>query len=109
MVKSPVHTIVIGKAYSAGAILLAAGDERYALPSSKMMLHGVQYGFPLPGNDIIDNKNYYGFVNQSNETIMKLMAKYTGQPLEKLKQDLSRELWLTASDAVAYGLVDGII
>ena len=109
IIKSPVHTIVVGKAYSAGAILLSAGNERYALPSSKIMLHGVQYGFPIPGNDLTDNKSYYSFVNQSNDVIMKLMSKYTKQPLEKLKQDLSRELWLTATDAVAYGVIDGII
>ena len=108
-VSAPIHTICIGKCYSAGAFILAAGDERYALANSQIMVHGVQFIFPIAGEDVMSNKDYFNFLKSTNDTIMRLMAKYTKQPIEKIREDLSREMWLTSKDALKYGIIDCII
>lgn len=111
MIQSPVKTICLGKCYSAGAVILAAGTkgERYALKSSKIMIHGIQFGFPLPGQDIITSKNYYDFVKENNDNIMKILAQHTGHPLEKLKSDCKEDVWMDAKQALQYGIIDQII
>jgi len=108
-ISAPIHTICVGKCYSAAAFILAAGDERYALPNSQIMLHGIQFAFPLMGEDVISNKDYFAFIKNSNDTIIKLLAKYTDQPFDMVKDALSREVWLTAPQACEMGLIDGII
>jgi ATP-dependent Clp protease protease subunit len=111
MISAPIKTICIGKCYSAGAVILAAGTkgERYAFKSSKIMIHGIQFGFPLPGQDIINSKNYYDFIKENNDNIMKILANHTGHPLEKLKEDCKQDLWLDAKQALNYGIIDHII
>ncbi len=111
MISAPVKTICLGKCYSAAAVILAAGTkgERYALKSSKVMIHGVQFGFPIPGHDIINSKNYYDFVKDNNDNIMKILANHTGHPLEKLKKDCSEDVWMDAKSALKYGIIDHII
>lgn len=111
MIQSPIKTICVGKCYSAGAVILAAGSkgERYMLKSAKVMIHGIQFGFPLPGQDIITSKTYLDFVKENNDSIMKMLAKHTGHSLEKVKQDCTRDVWLDAKQALEYGIVDHII
>lgn len=111
MISAPVKTICAGKAYSAGAVILAAGakGERYAMKSSKIMIHGIQFAFPLPGQDIINSKNYYDFIKENNDNIMKILAQHTGHPLEKLKEDCKQDVWMDAKQALQYGLIDQII
>ncbi len=111
MIQAPVKTICVGKAYSAGAVILAAGSkgERYAMKSSKIMIHGIQFAFPLPGQDIINSKNYYEFIKENNDNIMKILADHTGHSLEKLKQDCKEDLWMNAEQALQYGLIDHIV
>ena len=111
LISAPVKTICIGKCYSAGAVLLASGTKghRYALKSSKIMIHGVQFGFPLPGQDIITSKNYYEFLKDNNDLIMKILAHHTGHPLQKLKEDCKEDLWMDAKQALNYGIIDHII
>lgn len=111
MIKAPIRTILTGKSYSAGAVLLAAGEkgERYALQSSSVMIHGVQFGFSSLGQDINNNSNFYSFVKDKNNLIMKMLSKHTGQSLAKIKQDCVRELWMNAKQAKAYGIIDHII
>ena len=111
MVKAPIKTILLGKCYSAGAVMLAAGTkgERYALKSSKVMIHGIQFVFPLPGEDIVTSKNYLEFVEENNDVLMKILAKHSGHSLEKLKADCAREYWMDAKAAQEYGLIDHII
>lgn len=111
MVKAPIKTILLGKCYSAGAVMLAAGTkgERYALRSSKIMIHGIQFVFPIPGHDIITSKNYLDFIKSNNDNIMKILAKHTGHSLEKIKQDTMQDNWMTAEDGLLYGLIDNII
>ena len=111
MIRSPIKTYCIGKCYSAGAVILAAGSkgERYAFKSSKIMIHGIHFGFPLPGQDIITSKNYYEFVKENNDNIMKILSHHTGHPLEKLKEDCKQDVWMDAKQALQYGLIDHIL
>lgn len=111
MVHAPIKTILIGKAYSAGAWILAAGTKgkRYALRSSKVMIHGTQFVFPIPGFDFTNSKNYLEFVDAENDAMIKVMAKHTGQPFEKVKADCQSEHWMDAKAAQAYGIIDHII
>lgn len=111
MITAPIKTILLGKCYSAGAIILAAGTkgERYALRSSKVMIHGVQFAFPLPGHDITTSKNYYEFVRDNNDNMMKMLAYHTNHTLAQIKNDTVQDNWMSAKVALDYGIIDHII
>lgn len=111
MIHAPIKTILLGKCYSAGAVMLAAGSkgERYALRSSNVMIHGAQFTFPQPGEDLSTSKNYLEFIEDVNDLLMKILSKHTGQPLEKIKADCAREYWMDAKAAKEYGIIDHII
>lgn len=111
MIAAPIKTICIGKCYSAAAVLLAAGSpgERYAFKNSNIMIHGIQFGFPIPGHDMTSSQSYYNFINANNDNIMKMLAHHTNQPLEKIKLDCKEDLWMNAEEAQRYGLIDHII
>lgn len=111
MVKSPIKTVCLGQCYSAAAIMLASGTkgERYALKNSKIMIHGIQCTFPLPGSDIINSKNYYNFLEENNDSIIKILAKHTNKSIEKIKQDCLGDVWMDAVQALEYGIIDHII
>ena len=111
MIKAPVHTICLGKAYSAAAVLLAAGakGKRYAYKNSKIMVHGVQFVFPIPGEDQVNSKNYFEYVKTNNNNIMKMLAVDTGHTLEKVAEDCKRDLFLDPKQALEYGIIDYII
>ena len=111
MISAPVKTVCLGKCYSAGAFLLAAGTkgERYAMKNSSIMIHGIQAGFPIPGHDITSSKNYYEFLKNDNDNIMKILAHHTGHSLEKVKKDCKEDVWMNAKQALEYGLIDHII
>lgn len=111
MVHAPIKTILLGKAFSAGAWILAAGTKgkRYALRSSKVMIHGSQFIFPIPGLDLTNSKNYLEFVDSENDVMLKVLAKHTGQTFEKVKADCQTEHWLDAKAAKEYGIIDHIL
>lgn len=111
MVKSPIKTICIGKCYSAAAVLLAAGTkgERYAFKNSSIMIHGVQSLFPVPGHDMTSSKNYFEYLNEYNNNIMKMLAHHTGHSVSKVAEDCKQDIWLTAKQALDYGLIDHIV
>lgn len=111
MISAPVQTVCIGKCYSAAAVLLSAGTKgmRYAFKNASVMIHGVQFAFPLPGQDLTSSKSYLDFVNENNDSIMKILAQHTGHTLQKLKEDCKGDLWLTAQEALKYGIIDHII
>jgi len=111
MIQSPIKTVCIGKCYSAGAVLLAAGTkgQRYAFKNSSVMIHGIQFGFPIPGHDVTDSQNFYDFVKSNNDNIMKILAHHTGHSLEKMKQDCKEDVWMTAEQAKSYGIVDHVV
>jgi ATP-dependent Clp protease, protease subunit len=111
MVRAPIKTINLGKCYSAGAVMLAAGSKgyRYAFKHSKIMIHGLQCIFPIPGDDITNTKNYHQFLKENNQNVMKIMAKHTGQPVSKIHKDCLGDVWMTAQQGKAYGIIDHII
>lgn len=111
MVKAPINTICIGKCYSAGAVILAAGSPgcRFMFKNAKVMMHGIQCEFPIPGFDVISSSNYYDFLTKNNDNIMKMLAKHTGHTLDEVKEDCLRDVWLSAEEALKYGLIDKII
>lgn len=64
---------------------------------------------PLAGEDLANNKSYLEFIADTNDMLMKILAKHTGQPLEKIRADCKREYWMTAQEALSYNLIDCII
>jgi ATP-dependent Clp protease protease subunit len=110
MINAPVKTICMGRAYSAGAVLLAAGTGgRFAFKNSEIMVHGIQCIFPLPGEDIASSKNYFSFLKDNDDNIMKILANHTGHPLAKIKKDFEQDVWLSPKEALDYGIIDDII
>lgn len=112
MIKSPIKTICIGKAYSAGAFILAAGTKgkRYITKNSFVMIHGLQCEFPGVFNE--DQKNsqiYYDFLNSLNKNILKILAKHTGKTFKQISEDCKQDVYFDAKEAIKYGLVDHIL
>jgi ATP-dependent Clp protease, protease subunit len=112
MIRAPIQTVCLGKAYSAGAFLLASGTAglRFVMPHSQIMIHGIQCAFPILGEGHPTNsKNYFDFLEANNDSIMKMLAKHTGQDLEKVRQDCKQDVYMTAKEAIEYGLADDIL
>ncbi|WP_445374115.1 ATP-dependent Clp endopeptidase proteolytic subunit ClpP [Photorhabdus tasmaniensis] len=106
-IKPDVSTICMGQACSMGAFLLTAGAEgkRICLPNSRVMIHQPLGGFQGQATDIeIHAQEILKVKARMNE----LMAKHTGKTLEEIKKDTERDRFLSASEAVEYGLVDKI-
>ncbi|EKD56197.1 MAG: ATP-dependent Clp protease proteolytic subunit [uncultured bacterium] len=107
-IKSDVSTICIGIAASMGAFLLSGGakDKRLALPNAKIMIHQVMGGFEGQAADIkIQAEEIIRVKNQIN----KILAKQTGQPLDKVEKDTDRDFYMDSNEAKKYGIVDKII
>lgn len=107
-IKPDVSTLCIGQAASMGAFLLAGGAEgkRYSLPHSRMMIHQPLGGFQGQASDIdIHAREILSIRDRLNG----LLAHHTGQSLEKVAADTDRDNFMTAEDAVSYGLVDRIV
>jgi len=107
-IKPDVSSICMGQAASMGALLLASGTKkkRYALPNSRIMIHQPLGGVQGQATDIgIQAKEIMRMKGRMNE----LLAKHTGQPLEKIERDTDRDFFMTAEEAKAYGLVDEVI
>lgn len=101
-----VNTYCVGMAASMGAVLLAAGDTRYALPSAEIMIHQPLGGTRGPAADIeIEAK----WIIKTKEKLERILAELTGQPLERIKRDTDRNFWMSAEEAQEYGLIDEII
>lgn len=106
--KSPVNTICMGLAASMGAFLLTAGakGKRSALPNSRIMIHQPSGGASGTAADIeIQAKEILYLRSRMNE----LMAKHTGRPLEQIERDVDRDRFMSAEEAVAYGLIDQVV
>jgi ATP-dependent Clp protease protease subunit len=91
-----------------GAVLLSAGTKgkRYALPHSRVLLHQVLGGFEGQATDIDIHAREILRIRQE---INQILAKHTGQPIERIARDTERDFFLTAKDATEYGIVDAII
>jgi len=107
-IKPHVSTLCIGQAASMGALLLAAGEKgkRYCLPSSRIMIHQPLGGFQGQASDVeIHAREILYIKNRLNE----ILAKHTGQPIERIAKDTDRDNFLSGEDAVQYGLVDKVL
>ena len=106
-IKPKVATICMGIAASMAALLLAAGDKgkRYALPNSRVMIHQPLGGAEGQAADIeIQAREIINLLEITNN----LLAKHTGQPLEKISRDVDRNFWMSEEEAKKYGLIDEI-
>jgi ATP-dependent Clp protease protease subunit len=107
-IKPDVSTIVMGQAASAAAVLALAGakGKRYALPHSRLLLHQPSGGVEGQAGDIeIQAKE----IVRNRESMNEIIARHTGQPLERVSKDTDRDFILTAEQAVEYGAVDEVI
>ena len=107
-IKPDVSTLCIGQAASMGALLLCAGAQgkRYCLPNSRVMIHQPMGGFQGQASDIeIHAKEILYLKARLNE----IMSKHTGQNIEQIAKDTDRDNFLSASEAMKYGLVDRIL
>jgi len=107
-IKPDVNTYCIGQASSMGAVLLAAGakGKRYALPHSRIMVHQPWGGVQGAAADIhIQAKE----ILRMKDELENILAKHTGQPLEKIKKDTDRDYFMSPDEAKEYGLVDNVI
>ncbi len=107
-VNSPIATYCIGRAQSGGAIILAAGTKgkRFALPHAKIMLHQPWGGITGQAADI---KIQAEEILKSKAMINELLAKHTGQPVEKIMEETERDRYMSAEEACAYGLIDEVL
>ena len=107
-VKPAIGTVCVGTAMSLGALLLAGGAQgkRMALPNAKILIHQLWGGFEGGASDI---------EIQARETIAlkrrmeELIAQHSGQPLEKVSKDMERDYFMSAEEAVVYGIIDGVL
>jgi ATP-dependent Clp protease, protease subunit len=107
-VKAPVSTICVGLAASMGALLLTAGEpgQRFALPNSEVLIHQIMGGASGQASDI---KIKAEQILKLKSRLNKILQKHTGQSLAKVEKDADRDYYMTAEEAVQYGLVDKII
>lgn len=107
-VKCDVSTICIGLAASMGAFLLAAGTKgkRFCLPNSEVMIHQPLGGAQGQASDIEITANH---IIKTKKKMIEMLSKNTGQSIEKVSHDVDRDYYMTADEAVAYGLVDKVI
>lgn len=105
-IKSKVITIGIGMTASMAAFLLSSGNIRYALPNTEVMIHQPLGGAQGQATDI---KIAAERIIKLKEKLNQILAKNTNQPLEKIYNDTERDNFLSASEALEYGLIDKII
>jgi ATP-dependent Clp protease protease subunit len=108
-IKPNVATICIGQAASVAALLLAAGTpgKRFALPNSRLLIHQPTMG-GLSGQ-ATDIDIHAREILRIRASLNEIMAKHTGQPVEKIEHDMERDFWMSAQQAREYGIIDEII
>jgi ATP-dependent Clp protease, protease subunit len=107
-IKPDVSTICIGQAASMGAVLLTGGakGKRYALPHSRIMIHQPLGGFQGQAADLeIHAKEML----ETRDRLNKILARHTGQSVEKIKTDTDRDNFMDGTEAIAYGLIDRML
>jgi ATP-dependent Clp protease protease subunit len=109
-IKSDVSTICLGLAASMGSFLLTAGakGKRFALPNSEILIHqpSVHGGFQGQATDI---KIHADWLLKTKAKLNKIYSERTGQPIEKIEQDMERDYYMTAEEAFKYGIVDKVL
>ncbi len=107
-IRPDVSTMCIGQAASMGAVLLAGGakGKRYALPHSRTMIHQPLGGFQ---GQAADFEIHAREILEIRERLNRILAKHTGQPLERIQKDTDRDFFMGAQDSVEYGLIDEVM
>ena len=107
-IKCDVSTICLGMAASMGAFLLAGGTKgkRFALPNSTIMIHQPSGGAQGQATEI---QNVADHIAKTKRTLNEILAANTGQPLEVVEKDTDRDNYMSAEEALAYGLIDGVV
>ncbi|MBI5244198.1 MAG: ATP-dependent Clp protease proteolytic subunit, partial [Elusimicrobia bacterium] len=108
-IKAPITTICMGMAMSFGAVILAAGSKgkRFALPQSRIMIHQPMVGgISGQATDIVVEAKEMAY---TRKTLEQIMAKHTGQTVEKITKDMERNYYMSAEEAKAYGIIDVVL
>ena len=107
-IKPNVSTLCIGQAASMGSFLLAAGEKgkRFCLPNSRVMIHQPMGGFRGQASDVEIHAREILYLKQK---LNQMLAQHTGQPVETIERDTDRDNFLSAPDAVKYGLADQVL
>jgi ATP-dependent Clp protease protease subunit len=107
-IRPSVSTICVGMAASMGAVLLAGGEKgkRFALPHSRIMIHQPLGGFQGQAADIDIHARE---ILETRDRLNAILAKHTGQPIEKIKQDSDRDNFMSGEAAVKYGIIDHVL
>ncbi len=107
-VKPPITTICLGQAASMGALLLAAGakGKRYALPNARVLIHQPMGGFQGQATEIDIHARE---ILKIRERLNEILAKHTGQSLDKIVHDTERDYFMSGEEAKKYGLIDEVI
>lgn len=107
-IKPDVSTLCVGMAASMGAVLLAGGapSKRYTLPNSRIMIHQPLGGFQGQATDIDIHARE---ILRTRERLNEILAKHTGQTVQKIREDTERDKFMLAEDAKAYGLIDEVL
>ena len=110
-IKSDVCTICVGLAASMGSLLLTAGakGKRYALPNSEILIHQPLIGGGGISGQTTEIKIHADHMVKTREKLNKILSERTGQPIEKIQVDTERDNYMTAQEALEYGLIDGIM
>ena len=110
-IKCPVSTICVGLAASMGAVLLASGEKgkRYATPNAEILIHQPLIAGGGLSGQTTEIKIHADHMVKTREKLNKLLSERTGQPLEVIDRDTERDNYMTAEEALKYGLIDGIM
>ena len=110
-IKSPVSTICVGMAASMGAVLLASGakGKRFATPNSEILIHQPLIAGGGISGQTTEIKIHADHMVKTREKLNKLLSERTGQSLETIEKDTERDNYMTAEEALKYGLIDGIL
>lgn len=108
-IRPPVHTYCLGQAASAAAVLLAAGTpgHRAVVPSARVLIH--QPSVDGLYGQVSDLEIQAAEISRMRRSMEESLARHTGQPVDRVRADIERDLFLTAEQAVAYGIADRIV
>ncbi len=107
-IKPDVSTICLGQAASMGALLLTGGakGKRFCLPHSRMMIHQPLGGFQGQATDIDIHARE---ILQTRDRLNQILAKHTGQPIERIERDTDRDRFMSGKEGIEYGLIDSVL
>lgn len=110
-IKCPVSTICVGMAASMGAVLLSCGEKgkRFALPNAEILIHQPLIGGNGISGQATEIKIHADHMVRTREKLNKILSERTGQSLETIEKDTERDNYMTAEEALKYGLIDGIM